>query len=448
MLQQDYSKAPCSCPICECPVTFIEAAKDAPLATLIEEYNHHFSEDLRTQIIHQKKTVSPKQVTVYSSGGKKVPKLIGVTWRIIETCKKQDPESRILKLVKPEDSTNTSELATKNLPIVRIQREEKFNPHAFKIMHFLSHKNLVHMLAADYSEERAGCLDTFLEPTSGKLLSLCSIQQCVDGLYHIPSNRFRSFVREMFSGTKFLKEHSLYHGDLSWATTLYTYNGSLYTVKLAGFRRQGSMTIEGAQTNDCNCLADMLRHRVQAAIAQDKLQIFCGHIEGLITALGRTDLTSKEIMDNTFFWDEEKRISFYTGDVSLKIKDEKFQLMILHSTICAVPWDKSTVASYMRVVIVMNNYRINNDMLKYDFKSKTDFVKCVCGAYAHRRELEMPRMDMIIREAHPDLSIVLKQLVERFDSEGFECPDEDCEICACLWGKGQMEKLLQHKFGH
>jgi len=116
--------------------------------------------------------------------------------------------------------------------------------------------------------------------------------------------------------------------------------------------------------------------------------------------------------------------------------------MILHSAICVVPWNESTVVSYMGVVASMNEYRIRNEMVQYDFESKTDFIKCVCGAYAHRHELELPEMDEIIREAHPDLFIVLKQLVETFDSEGFECHDENCKICAYLWKNGRMRKLL------
>lgn len=89
--------------------------------------------------------------------------------------------------------------------------------------------------------------------------------------------------------------------------------------------------------------------------------------------------------------------------------------MIYHRDVCAMPWSKGSNIDYWTLLDTMNNYRKNHDMKLYDFKCPIDFLRCVCGAYTHKHELKF-NIDKLIREVHPALSIVMKRLVETFDS--------------------------------
>lgn len=366
--------------------------------------------------------------------------LFKLPWKITEAADVENPSSRVSKLIKPANSEM-------NFPLVSFKREDSYNHHRFKIMYYLNHKNLLHMLAADRCKTQAGSFDTFVEPTQGTLISICDISACADDLGHIPSRRFQSIVRQMFNAIEFLREHSLYHGDLSWINSLFAHP---YTVKLAGFMRL-AMTIEQAQFYDRKCLANMLRHQLNIAIQNVQLgsQIFYAHLKGLIRVLEREDLTLRDntvnIIDNTFFWAEERRTSFYTTVVSLRVKDERFQFMIYHRDVCAMPWSKGSNIDYWTLLDTMNNYRKNHDMKLYDFKCPIDFLRCVCGAYTHKHELKF-NIDKLIREVHPALSIVMKRLVETFDSSGFVCNDKSCSTCKNLRRVPQMRRFVEEKY--
>uniref|UniRef100_A0A0A9DTD4 Uncharacterized protein n=1 Tax=Arundo donax TaxID=35708 RepID=A0A0A9DTD4_ARUDO len=368
--------------------------------------------------------------------GRKEPKDFKSHFEVITELVNPKKRKYVLKLVKGDRVEGMERTYT----TVCSKKERVDNKHAFYIMHNLYHKNILSMKAL--SRDKTESTDplaavAFVEPYSGLLWSVYEPKACVDYVNHIPSQRFQSAVREVFTGLDFIWQNGLYHGNLNWKSTLYHES----TVKLAGFEEQ-AMSIEEAQWIDFLCFIRMLEDvskraiSFNASIPEDDKHVHT-NLDSLIATLRtveRTSLTKikETILEEPFFWDFGKRTKFFANTVSLKLNDDNFMQKVRTSNLRAKPWDKNCTPQFRQLVQKMNDHRQKqkneeqkaknsggqNDAQEsgaYNGASLEHYVRCVCGAYTHWRQIKL-NVDDIVRGNHPTIFIDMKRLIET--SEG------------------------------
>ncbi|KAL6853326.1 hypothetical protein ACP4OV_019355 [Aristida adscensionis] len=342
-----------------------------------------------------------------------------------------------LEVIKPDfpKKARSDLAAASNItyPTVCLKTERAENLHAFFIMHNLHHKNILSLKVLAKSKTQSGnpsSVAAFVEPYSGSMVNLFgNLKILVDTIKHFPSSKFRTQVRDIITGLDFLWKNDLYHGNLNWSNVLLQDE----TVKLAGFEMK-DMAIGLAQSEDLQSLIRMLEEvSNEAAKANqgldENVKYCCDTLDSLIAMLRTFDqaslptLKERVLEQHPFFWNSVKRNNLFAGTVSLKLNDENFIQRVQNSTICGViPWDKNrkgSFAAFQKLVVMMNDYRERQKGKrvgsqkgeKYKGDSVEDFVKLICGAYTHWREIGLA-IDDIIRACYPRIFIDMKLLVD------------------------------------
>ncbi|BAD88277.1 splicing factor family protein-like [Oryza sativa Japonica Group] len=317
-----------------------------------------------------------------------------------------------LRVIKPSSSKKICR-SVNSYPLVCLKREMADNDHVHCIMLTLNHRNILSMkaLSRDKVESNGpSSLAAFVEPYTGLLSSLCFKHDCWgDRINHIPSPLLQSLLRQVIEGLDFLRKNKLYHGNLNWDSILYLQPS---TVKLANFRKQETMSLEEAQWADWLCLIKMLEEILErAAEISSKLaqcdRYFCGHVESLTALLKTLDKTAlpaiKEIvLGHPLFWDLMTRVNFFAKDISLRLNDDTFMSRVRASKIRKLPWNEGTTQDFKGLLFEMETYRKDEGIPAYDFRSLKDYVRCVCGAYAHWNKIKL-NVDDIVRQNHPTI---------------------------------------------
>ncbi|TKW09182.1 hypothetical protein SEVIR_6G076500v4 [Setaria viridis] len=322
-------------------------------------------------------------------------------------------------------------------PTVCLREDSADNEYAFHIMHDLNHQNILSLklLCDNKLSKDPTSVATFVEPYDGLLWSMVAGDQFADKCDHIPSPELQNYLSQIAEGIDFLRKNNLYHGDLSWDTTLY--HGS--TVKLAGFKSKESvMTKEEAQWYDWTCYLAMLKYVSESALAlsTSDRNYFCGDLDSLINMLQTLDRTSLSTIKDTvfehiFFWKLPRRLKFFAHTISLKLKDARFRNELSKSAIRGKSWNVNCSPEFKGLLKRMNNYQeaqrqnsrkdkkgkaTKNKNEAYDGDSLNDYVRVICGACTHWRQLQVD-VDSIIRVNHPTLFSDVKNILEISERE-------------------------------
>lgn len=344
------------------------------------------------------------------------------SFKVIRELVNARKQAYSLKVFKPT-SKGSAEVNT--CPSVYFKEERVGNKHAFYIMHNLYHKNILSLkvLSKNKMSEDPSSIAAFVEPYDGKLWSICEPKECADRVNQIFSPSLQALFRQIAIGIDFLRMNGQYHGNLSWTTTLYSGN----TVKLAGFEMNDS---EDPAWNDWLCFIRMLEEfseRVRQLNELSSIHYCTDVIDSLIATLRALDRASlstiREIaLKHPFFWDIVERVDFFALDISLKLSDKNFMRSVESSGVWHKSWDKNGTPSFLALVKAMNNHRDaeerkrhrretgSNKKIHYDGNSLGDYVKCVCGAYTHWKQIKV-NVDQIVCENHPTIHIDMKRLV-------------------------------------
>lgn len=124
--------------------------------------------------------------------------------------------------------------------------------------------------------------------------------------------------------------------------------------------------------------------------------ILCSNAEHHFPKIFRTALpTIKEIvLGHPLFWDLMTRVNFFAKDISLRLNDDTFMSRVRASKIRKLPWNEGTTQDFKGLLFEMETYRKDEGIPAYDFRSLKDYVRCVCGAYAHWNKIKVMFFDM------------------------------------------------------
>lgn len=102
---------------------------------------------------------------------------------------------------------------------------------------------------------------------------------------------------------------------------------------------------------------------------------------------GQLDSIKEKIRRHPFFWDYDKRKFLLISEVPLAMISASFRSKIQEcKDLCIVPWGKD---DYDGLIELMDGYRVDKSMPKFDKKSRVDYVLCISGMYAHEKELKV-----------------------------------------------------------
>ncbi|CAL4891058.1 unnamed protein product [Urochloa decumbens] len=271
-----------------------------------------------------------------------------------------------LKMVKPDIQSG---IPCIKYPTVYAKKESVQDKHALQIMHDLNHRNILSMKMFCASKDTPSSIETFVEPYEGLLWLICDPEQCLitDRIHHVPSPEFQSYLRQIVLGLDFLRQNGLYHGGLSWDSTLY----NNHTVKLAGFRSKEPMSEDDAYRYDWLCFLKMLK-RISDGVKQvnrsssDDKWYFCGNLDSLINmletlvkTLDRTSLSTiaQIVLEHVFFWNKARRVKYFAHKISLKLTDRRFMKRVMKSGIGGKSWDTDCSDDFSMLVSEMNKFR-------------------------------------------------------------------------------------------
>lgn len=317
-----------------------------------------------------------------------------------------------LKLVKPNDECA---VAVK-YPDICIKKEHRSNFDAMRKMYTLNHHNILSMKALGPKVTPDTYL-VFIEQCRANLNKLIW-REYFDNNGHVPSERLQTFVRGIIEGVDFLRENNLYHGNLSWKTTMHE---APFVAKLCNFKTKDGMTIEEAQWEDWNCIRIMLQELSDHGAG---LSIFCGEINALIDLISSSNRSmlprmKEVVLAEVFFWTEKERANFIITTVSELIHNDGFKNEINKSSIVELPWNSYEKnrweggplhTLFTEILEHCNKYR----RFKFDYETQSDCLELVCAAYTHEGEMKSAKgfVDLVFKTKYPKIYVELKRIVK------------------------------------
>jgi len=163
----------------------------------------------------------------------------------------------------------------------------------------------------------------------------------------------------------------------------------------------GSKSVLECQVDDSNSLGYGLRDISQYVQQEEGLPATaCCLIDDLAdylisTTMERLDIVMNGVKDRVFFWDENRRRTFFAAEVVPEVWDSAaFDVRFRNSlSMPAMPW---TDQSYHGYLGAMKVYRSENGIQDYEPYELKDFFRCISGMYTHQNELHVGVQVIII----------------------------------------------------
>lgn len=292
--------------------------------------------------------------------------------------------------------------------------------HCIQIMTECFHENILHAPVVEHKNEE-GPYSIWHEPYTGNLKSYLESTSLGTNMMHgskvmLPTPMLQSIISKIFDGMELLRLRGKYHGNFSLENTYYLIKERKIVVKLANFKKKETKSSTRVyQAEDFQAIGVALQEISKFAKEHKYYRFDCSQIDDLAEdlrefAFGQLDSIKEKIRRHPFFWDYDKRKFLLISEVPLAMISASFRSKIQEcKDLCIVPWGKD---DYDGLIELMDGYRVDKSMPKFDKKSRVDYVLCISGMYTHEKELKAQvKVDRVIMERNPGLFLLLNSLL-------------------------------------